>query len=324
VNRKYSANAGFFGQRQDRFNQYQPARTLEEKFTLIAQVEGLTGIELKYPSDLQDFNLVRTLCDRYGLVVAAVNVDTKDVSQFLHGALSAQSAATRQQAAARLCEGMDVAAALGVDLVTTCPISDGYDYAFQVDFVTAWGYFIETVRQVVAHRSDVSLLLEYQPHEPHARNLLNNVGKVLHVCAEVNAPNLGANLDIGHSFAAGESPAEAVALLASKGLLRYIHTNDNTGDGGDWDMVSGTVHFWHWLETLYTLERVGYDGWFGADIMPKHMSPVEAYRSNIVMLQRMSALVERLGMETLTKLTQSTDGTMQAYQQLLAVLLAEV
>jgi xylose isomerase len=324
VKRRFSANASFFGLRQDRFNLYQPARTLEEKFALIAQVEGLTGIELKYPADLQDVNRVRVLCDTYGLTIAAVNVDTKDVSQFLHGALSAASAATRDQAASRLREGMDVAAALGVNIVTTCPISDGYDYAFQVDFVSAWGYFVETIRNVVSHRADVDLLLEYQPHEPHARNLLNNVGKVLHVCAEVNAPNLGANLDIGHSFAAGESPAEAVALLASKGLLRYLHTNDNTGDGGDWDMVSGTVHFWHWLETLYTLERVGYDGWFGADIMPKHMSPVEAYSSNIAMIQRMSALIERLGMDTLKQLTQSPDGTMNAYQKLLALMLTEI
>lgn len=324
MKRKYSANAGFFGLRQDRFNQYQPARTLEEKFNLVAQVDKLTGIELKYPSDLQDVEQVRKLCERYGLTVSAVNVDTKDITRFLHGALSAQSPETRQQAAARLCEGMDIAAELGVDLVTTCPVSDGYDYAFQVDFVTAWGYFIETLRTVISHRTDVTLLIEYQPHEPHARNLLNNVGKVLHVCSEINAPNLGANLDIGHAFAAGESPAEAVALLASKGLLRYIHTNDNTGEGGDWDMISGTVHFWHWLETLYTLERVGYEGWFGADIMPKHMSPVEAYRSNIMMLERMSELVQRMSLDTLTAHIQNHDQTLSVYERVLNVMVSEL
>jgi xylose isomerase len=322
VNRKFSANASFFGQRQDRFNQYQPARPLEEKIALIASVEGLTGVELKYPADLHDLDHARTLCDDHELIIAAVNVDTKDVTRFLHGALAAQSAGARSQAAARLREGMDVAAALGVNIVTTCPIADGYDYPFQVDFVTAWGYLIDTVRSVVAHRSDIRLLLEYQPHEPHARNLLDNVGKVLHVCAEVAAPNLGANLDIGHSFAARESPAEAVALLASKGLLGYLHTNDNTGDGGDWDMVSGTVHFWHWLETLYTLDRIGYDGWFGADIMPKHIGPAEAYAANIRMIERMSALIERIGFDTLTGMIQRHNGTLTPFDRLLDLLVA--
>ena len=58
-------------------------------------------------------------------------------------------------------------------------------------------------------------------------------------------------------------------MLARKGMLRYMHSNDNTGEGGDWDMISGSVHFWHWLELLYTLDRVDYQGWNGADVTSK-------------------------------------------------------
>ena len=67
MNWKYTANAGFFGAKRDRFNQYQPDRTLEEKFALVAQVEGITGIELKYPGDLDDLNLAKHLLDKYQL-----------------------------------------------------------------------------------------------------------------------------------------------------------------------------------------------------------------------------------------------------------------
>ena len=38
---KNSANAAFLGLRRDRFNQYQPDRSLEEKFAMTAQIEGL-------------------------------------------------------------------------------------------------------------------------------------------------------------------------------------------------------------------------------------------------------------------------------------------
>ena len=119
-------------------------------------------------------------------------------------------------------------------------------------------------------------MLEFQPHDPNAKILLNNVGKVLYVFAEVGAPNLGANLDIGHSLAAGESPAESAALLARGNRLKYIHSNDNTGEGGDWDMISGTVHFWHWVELIYTLMQLEYDGWIGADLAPRHFGPVRS------------------------------------------------
>lgn len=296
------ANAGFFGIRRDRFVQYQPNRSLEEKFALVASVPGVTGIELKFPGDCDEPQRVKNLLEQYGLRLSAVNVDTKDIEHFRYGAFSATSSASRGVAVDRIRRAMDLAAELGSDLVTTCPLADGHDYPFQTDYAGAWARFIEAVGSAASHRADIRLALEYQPHEPHAKIMLSNVGKALHVCAEIGAPNLGVNLDVGHSFAAGESPAEAAALLASKGRLFYIHTNDNTGDGGDWDMISGSVHFWHWIELLHTLRRVGYDGWLGGDIAPKHLGPAEAYAANFRMIEGMDAMLDRIGCDKLTEL----------------------
>ena len=240
---KYSANAGFFGMRRDRFNKYQPARSLEEVFAAVASVPGIRGIELKYPSDFADMGLVRELLDQHELTLCAVNVDTKDFAEFSRGALSAIDEKTRRVAIDRLKDAMDIAAEFKTPYITTCPLSDGYDYPFEIDYGIAWESFIDSIKSAVAHRDDVTLLLEYQPREPFSRIMLSDVGKLLMVCAEVAAPNLGANLDIGHAFAAGDTPAEAAALLARAGRLHYIHSNDNTGDGGDWDMISGSVHF---------------------------------------------------------------------------------
>lgn len=320
MNWKFSANASFFGLRRDRFTQYQPHRSLEEKFELITQVDGITGIELKYPADFEDVALPKRLLEEHGLALSAVNAGIKDATHFRYGALSAKSAAAREYAITRLREAMDIAAELGAGLVTTCPLADGYDYPFQVDHESAWGRFIETVRAAVTHRSDVRLCLEYQPHEPHAKVMLNNVGKMLHVCAEVGVPNLGANLDVGHSLAAGEAPAEAAALLHRKGRLFYMHTSDNTGDGGDWDMISGTVHFWHWLELLYTLDRLGYDGWLGGDIVPKHTGPVAAFGANTRMLKRMTELLERMGVDRIGELIAEDGNIAETFDYLSACL----
>jgi xylose isomerase len=299
---KFCVNSGFFGRRRDRFTEYQPDRTLSEKFEMIRQIRGIEGVELKYPADFQDPALARRLLADTGLKCAAVNVDIKDAAHFRHGALSATSKEARQRSVTLLCEGMDLAADLGAGLVSTCPLADGYDYPFQIDHGAAWSRFIESVVTAASHRPDVQLALEFQPHEPHARIMLSNVGKLLHVCAEAGLPNIGANFDVGHSFAAGETPAESVALLASKGRLFYIHSNDNTGEGGDWDMISGTVHFWHWLELLHTLDRIGYDGWIGGDITPKHMPPDQAYDVNTRILERMVALLERMNPESIDRL----------------------
>jgi hypothetical protein len=143
---------------------------------------------------------------------------------------------------------------------------------------------LASIRQAAAYRPDVRLVLEYQPHDMRARPLLSNVGRMLHICAQVPLANLGANLDVGHSIAAGEAPAEAAALLASVDRLYYMHSNDNTGDGGDWDMISASVHLWEWLELLVVLERLQYSGWIGADIKAHLMDAPAVFGANTRML----------------------------------------
>lgn len=304
----FCVNAGFFGQRRDRFTEYQPSRSLEEKFKLAAGIDEVKGIELKYPFDLKDIPNAKKLLEEYGLACSAINVDLKDASYFRNGALSARSKIARDRAIALLKEGMDAAAELGTDLVSTCPLADGYDYPFQRDYRLAWDHIVESVKEAARHRGSVKLALEYQPHEPHARIFLGNVGMALYVCSEVDEPNVGINLDVGHSFAAFETPAEAAVLLAGKNRLFYMHTNDNTGDGGDWDMISGSVHFWHWIELLYTLEIIGYNGWLGGDIAPKHTGPVEAYGTNFRMILRMKKIVDKIGKDRIARiLSQDAD-----------------
>lgn len=310
---KFCVNSGFLGKRRDRFTEYQPARNLKEKFTLASQIEGLHGIELKYPFDLQDVTLAKQLLEENRLQCSAVNVDIKDAAYFRYGALSSRSPEARKRCISLIREGMDAAVELGTDMVSTCPLADGYDYPFQLDYIDAWGHYIDTVSEIVSYRDDVKVALEYQPHEPHAKILLGNVGMILHLCAEVGSPNLGANLDIGHSFAALESPAESAALLANKNRLFYVHTNDNTGEGGDWDMISGSVHFWHWLELLYTLDRVGYDGWLGGDIAPKHTGPVAAYNTNFQMVRRMVSFLEKVGTNKIAEILSGDGDVAETY-----------
>ena len=81
-------------------------------------------------------------------------------------------------------------------------------------------------------------------------------------------------------------------------------------------MISGTVHFWHWLELLYTLDRMGYDGWFGGDIAPKQIGPVEAYSTNTRVIQRMVKLIERMGTEKIAQLIKRDGGIAETFDYL--------
>jgi len=304
---KLSANAAFFGKQANAYTQYQPDCTLEDKLERIAQIQGIDGVELKYPFDLENVPLVKALLEHHELALSAVNVDIKNAEHFRFGALSARSAAARLRAADLLKTSMDIAADLGANLVTTCPLADGFDYAFELDYGLAWDHMVETLTDVMAHRDDVHVAIEYQPHEMHAKPLVNNVGKVLHLCHRVDHPLLGGNLDLGHAFAGQETPAEAAALLGSVDKLFHIHTNDSTGDGSDWDLISGAVHFWDWFEILFTLDRIGYKGWLGADIAAHRLNAKTMFSANTKMLLRLIDLYEQLDQHHLERLL-SQDG----------------
>ena len=117
--------------------------------------------------------------------------------------------------------------------------------------------------------------------------------------------------------AAGETPAESIALLVQTNALFYVHSNDNTGDGGDWDMVSGSVHFWQYLEALYTLDRLGYDGWIGADIKCPLMDAVDAFAANTLMLRRMMSLLDQLDAQRMADLVAGEGNTRAVFGYLM-------
>ena len=74
-------------------------------------------------------------------------------------------------------------------------------------------------------------------------------------------------------------------------------------------MISGSVRLWHWLESLLTLEQVGYRDWLGAEIPPQRIDPVAAFGANVHMLRRMMTLLEHIGAERLAEMVRQDGKT---------------
>jgi len=303
----YSVILGFMGQLRDRFAVYHQPRTLEERLALVAQINGVSGVEMVYPAELSDVAQVRDLLRQYGLRLSAVNVNLKGDPRWHHGALTARDRATRQEAVQWIQRGMDIAAELDSNLVTVSFLADGHDYPFEVDYGRAWRDFVEGVRAAADYRPDVRLSLEYKKSEPRARVILSNVGKGLYTCAVVDRANVGITLDAGHALYAGESFAESVALLADAGRLFLAHGNDNYRDW-DWDLIPGSVNLWDLVESTYYLHRVGYDGWVAFDVFPARRDAVATMQASREMYRHAEAIIDRIGLGELTRMIESADG----------------
>jgi xylose isomerase len=305
---RYAVILAFMGEMQDRFASYQQPRDLAQKLALASQIEGAQGIEPVYPFDFRDASTgsFRKLLDRHQLTVSSVNVNIKSEKRFHCGALTSIDSGIRADAVQYLKAGMDWAAELGADLVTVCPLSDGHDYPFEMDYGQAWQWLVEGLGEAAAHRPEVRLSIEYKQSEPRARVIVPNAGITLLLCEQIGLDNVGLTLDLGHSLYAGETPAQMLSLTASVGRLFLVHINDNYRNW-DWDMMPGTVNYWDWLEALLILDEVHYDGWLVSDVFPARTDPVQTLSACYRTIQYAERLLDRLGREKLRQMIRQRD-----------------
>lgn len=303
---KFSVILATLGRMSDRFTAYGEARTLAEKFDVAYQVEGLDGVELVYPSELQDVEEVKRRLKTHNLECSTVNVNVKSEPRFHLGSFTSIDPEVRAEAVRYLKRGMDLAASLGCYMVTICPLADGHDYPFQVDYAQAWRWLREGIEEAASYRSDVKVSLEYKRSETRAHCILDTAATTLHLCDQIGLPNLGVTIDLGHALYAGETPAQIIALLADAERLFLVHVNDNYRDF-DWDMLPGMVNFWDWLETFLYLEEAGYEGWFTSDVMPARLDPLQTANMTAKAVQDAVLFLNKIGAEELRRLIRAGD-----------------
>jgi xylose isomerase len=303
---KYSVILGFLGKLNDRFASYGEQRKIAGKFDIASQIEGIQGLELVFPFDFASLSVTKALLKEHHLVCSTVNVNIKSESKFHLGALTSKDPGIRREAVAYLKQAIDISADLGTNMITCCPLSDGYDYAFETNYPKAWKWFIEGVGEAAAYRPEIKVSLEYKQSEPRHKVIIPNSGTTLAACLQVGLPNVGVTMDMGHALYTGEGTAQAAGLLAQAGKLFLVHVNDNYRNW-DWDMIPGSINAWDLVECVYYLREVGYTGWLTSDVAPFRLDAVKTcsatYRS-VVWAEKM---IEKIGSEKLREIVAQGD-----------------
>jgi xylose isomerase len=291
------------GRQADRFHEYQPAMDLAERLEMTQRVEGVDGIEVVYPSDFRALGEAVRMIKDSGLPVSAVNLNVKSAKKWQRGSFTAPDPQLRADAIADLKIVMDLAAELQAWMVTCCPLIDGHNYCFQVDYAKQWQWLQEGLAEAARHRQDVKISLEYKLNESRNYVILGDMGRTLYLCERIGLPHVGVTMDVGHALVAKETPAAMVALAAEANRLFYVHFNDN-GREWDWDMLPGSVNLWDLVETVFYLDRLGWEGWLAYDVLTRDGDPVRTMDATIAIVKAAEALVEKLGRDKLEALIQ--------------------
>jgi xylose isomerase len=284
----------FLGEQRNRYISYKPDQDLEAKFKLALQIDGLDGLELCYPADFTNPALLKKLLADSGLGVPAVNVRSRRTGKWLRGSFTSQNPVERAEVVDDFKRAIDLTLELGAERITTCPLNDGHDTVFEMNYLDAYRYAEETFAAICAHQPTVKVCIEYKWNDPRTRCLLASAGETAAFCQSVGVPNLGATLDLGHALLAGERPAQSVALLSRAQRLFYVHLNDNDRNW-DWDMIPGAFHFWESIEFLYYLNEIGYcDDWYAYDVFSKEIDTVETFNTVTALTRRLEEIANRI------------------------------
>jgi xylose isomerase len=267
---------GFLGKTQDRFSDYQKPLTTREKLEVVSKINGFDGVEMVFPYETSQTEETKKWMSEFNLNFAAINVNIKKEAEWVPGALSRPDKAVRDRAVDMIKRAKDFALAVNAPHVTCCPLSDGYDMLFQIDYRETWKNMVETIGEAADYLPEIPLFIEPKYSETRVHCQLDTTAKALLLLKEVGNKHTGVTLDMGHSFQSQENPAQSLALIYESGFDAYIHTNDNDTKA-DWDLIGASRHFLHYVEFMFWAQQYNYQKYFTTDASPRIFDVVEFF-----------------------------------------------
>lgn len=257
------------------------------------EVRGLDLVDFNYPQHLRGLATEDVLgaLARAGLRAGAVCMRFPE-EHFRQGAFSNPSEVVRTAAVQLTAEGCEWAKRLGTDEVVVWPQFDGYDYHLQANYTEAEARMVNAYRAASDACVGVKLSLEFKPTDEAARfSFVPSTGAALLLAERVGRDNFGLTLDFGHLLAAGENPAQSLAMVAGAGKLFGLQIGDGHSRLGAEDgLAFGSVHGAAALELVFWLRTTGYEGHVYFDTFPRNEDPVREAEHNI---RRFKALWDR-------------------------------
>jgi xylose isomerase len=210
---------------------------------------------------------VRKMLEGEGLFCEFIAPRLWEHPRTIDGAYTSNSAAERRYAIDRSRRAVDIAAELGCRDMVLWLAREGTYIREAKDPIASVGRIVDAINALLEHNTTIRILGEMKPNEPMDQAYLPTVGHFLALVSRTADPaRVGTLIESAHSILAGLDPSDDMAYALWHGKLWSVHLNDQNGLKYDQDKTFGSVDLRRAFNTVWVLERGGYDGCIGLDV----------------------------------------------------------
>jgi len=202
---------------------------------------------------------MKTILEDKGLVAEFVAPRLWEDPRTIDGGYTANDPELRQYAIERSKRAIDIANALGTDLIVLWFAREGTYIRESKDSKVATESIIQAINTMLDYDPKVRICVEPKPNEPMDQAYIPTTGHALALAQMCSDPSrVGVNIESAHAILAGLDPSDEMGFALAFNKLWTVHLNDQNGLKFDQDKSFGSVDLRRAFNQVRILDKHDY------------------------------------------------------------------
>jgi len=189
---------------------------------------------------IREAEKVKGILDDYGMAAEFVAPRLWEDSRTIDGGYTSNDKKEREFAIWRSLRSVDIAKALGCDMLVLWLAREGTLCYESKDPIASVNRIVDAVNTMLNYDKDIRIAIETKPNEPVDVSFCPTIGHAMALSSASDDPaRVGGLLETAHAMLAGLDPANEIAFALRFGKLMSVHLNDQNGLKFDQDKAFG-------------------------------------------------------------------------------------
>jgi xylose isomerase len=202
---------------------------------------------------------LKKVLENSGLTAEFVAPRLWEDSRTIDGGYTSNDPDCRKYALERSKRSIDIANALGTNLLVLWLAREGTYIRESKDSKVATERIIESINQMLAYDPKIRVCIEPKPNEPMDHTYIPTTGHAIALGLLCSDPNrVGVNIESAHAILAGLDPSDEMGFALTFKKLWTVHLNDQNGLKFDQDKAFGSVDLRRAFNQVRILDKHNY------------------------------------------------------------------